>query len=323
MIYVTSGHEHGIGLEVFLKSLSQLPPKIARSCCLLVDQSVLRAQLKLLAWHYTLENAPTSQHFKLHYKGLRRIVTLAGIFLDHYLPRTPRSTAYLRYCLSALKPTTHDILCTLPTSKDQLIWRKPCLGHTEWLRSYFRLPAISMNFKAFNYQILLITDHLPLAKVASAITSDLIVKRVTSSLNGWAQYFTPIEEVYLAGINPHAGENGLLGKEDSQVALAQQRLHKKFPHVKFIGPLPADTMLRAYRPAAAAKQLWVFMYHDQGLTWFKGVCGLKGINLSFGLPFLRLSVDHGTAFSLYGKNTADPTGMAYVLQEAYRISTQI
>ena len=319
MIYVTSGHEKGIGLEVFLKSLRQLPRPVAHHCLLLVDQKVLIKQLKYLAWHYRLAIDPPTQKFQL---ALGKHLSLAGIFLDNFMPARPRSSAYLIYLWQKLRPTAQDIVFTLPTSKDQLFWRKPCLGHTEWLRQYFNLSSISMNFKAPHYQMLLITDHLPLAKVSAAITADLIVKRVTTSLDGWAKYFTPIKEVYVAGINPHAGENGLLGQEDGQVVQAIQRLRRKFPRIKFQGPFPGDTLLRNYHPRKAAQQLWVFMYHDQGLPWFKGVCGLKGINLSFGLPFLRLSVDHGTAFSLYGKNQADPAGTAYVLREAYRIMRQ-
>ncbi|MBP5296430.1 MAG: 4-hydroxythreonine-4-phosphate dehydrogenase PdxA [Bacteriovoracaceae bacterium] len=334
MIYITAGHAQGIGLEVFLKALPNLPSRATPYLCLLTDQKPLQKQLRLLQWPYHLEinkslalspasSRPLSASSSFCLTSPRFKIKLQGFLLDTYRPKMQRSSAMLHFACAQLKLGPGDILFTLPTSKDQLFYHHAHLGHTEWLRSFYQKPNISMNFKADHDQLLLITDHVPLAQVAKKISSTLIVQRVTTSLAGWKKYFTPIKEVYLAGINPHAGEQGLLGQEDQVIRQAIQQLRRRFPQIKFQGPLPGDTMLRAKNKLRAAQQLWVFMYHDQGLTWFKHQHDLAGINLSFGLPYLRLSVDHGTAFDLYGKNQASPVGVTYVLQTAFKIQQRL
>ena len=171
-----------------------------------------------------------------------------------------------------------------------------------------------MVFEFFDDRILLVTDHIPLKDVPRFVTASHILSKVQTTLNGYSSLNTQIQEVVFAGINPHAGEKGLLGNEDSVVKLATREIKNMFPSVHFTGPYSADA-LHFYK-RNNCEQLFVYMYHDQGLPKFKNEYGNMGIHFSFGLPFLRMSVDHGTAFDLYKKNCARYMGMYNLLNRA-------
>ena len=130
-----------------------------------------------------------------------------------------------------------------------------------------------------------------------------------------------IEKVIITGINPHAGESGLIGSEDSVIKKSINELRKRNPKIKFSGPISGDSMHAELKDSK--KELQVFCHHDQALSYFKFKNGIIGINTTFGLNFLRLSVDHGTALGLYGKNEANPLGSYFVLTEAIKIHEKI
>ena len=121
-----------------------------------------------------------------------------------------------------------------------------------------------------------------------------------------------IKEVYFSGINPHCGEDGNISITDIIINAAIKKLVLSFPDIDFHEMLPGDTLHFSIKNK---EQLFVYAFHDQGLAPFKLKYGLTGINLSLGLPFKRVSVDHGTAFNLYGKNQANYNGMLYLLDE--------
>ena len=173
-----------------------------------------------------------------------------------------------------------------------------------------------MVFESLNERILLITDHVPLKEVPNSIDVPLIVSKVQTTLKGYASLKIPIQEVIFSGINPHAGENGILGSEDSVVTHAIQKLGIQFPNINFSGPCSAD-VLHFFKKIHSV-QLFVYMYHDQGLPKFKNEHGTIGIHITFGLPFLRVSVDHGTAFNLYKKDQANYMGMYYLLNRVLK-----
>lgn len=295
MIYVTQGHESGIGLEVFLKSFLLLSAEEKSQVVLIVERDDLNKNFRDLNFN------PQS------FLDLKVFPNSKG---------TPfSSTNSLLTALSLVKPD--DILITLPTSKDQLVYQqKNQAGYTEFFRSYFKNKNISMVFNGLNKNVLLITDHLPLNRVANEITKDKIIEKVSLVLENFPKYFFQIDEVIFSGINPHVGENGILGNEDQVITQAISELRSNYL-IMFSGPFSGDT-LHAHE-ASDKKQLFVYMYHDQGLAPFKSHYGLIGLNISIGLPFLRLSVDHGTAFELYGKNKANISGMLYLLKKALEV----
>jgi 4-hydroxythreonine-4-phosphate dehydrogenase len=300
MIYVTQGHERGIGLEIFLKSFLTLSTVQKRAISLVVNARDFDSNLN------------ASKLTKAQFKELNLIHVDDDVNL-------PASTTTLLHVLKVIKED--DILITLPTSKDQLILNgKNMAGYTEFFRNFYNNPNISMTFKGISQDVLLITDHLALKDVSKTITKKLIIEKTLTTLNFFKKYFYNFEEVIFSGINPHVGENGLLGTEDKCIGEAISVL-KKTESLIFTGPLSGDTLHMAQN--STRRQLFVYMYHDQGLAPFKSHYGLIGLNISMGLPFLRLSVDHGTAFHLHGKNEANITGMMFLLKKSFEVTSYV
>ncbi len=296
MIYVTQGHERGIGLEIFLKSFLLLTTQERKAITLVVDETDLNTNFKDLKLK------------KENFKGL-------NLFHPEKKTGTPSSSSSLLHVLSVITP--NDILVTLPTSKDQLIYNgKSLAGYTEFFREYFKNNNIAMTFKGISQNVLLITDHVALKDVTKTITLDLIVEKTHTALKFYEKYFHAFDEVIFSGINPHVGENGILGSEDKIIGTAINELKKKHT-LLFKGPYSGDTLHMHHDEKK--KQLFVYMFHDQGLSQFKATHGLIGLNISMGLPFLRLSVDHGTAFDLYGKNKANATGLTFLFKQAFEV----
>ena len=122
----------------------------------------------------------------------------------------------------------------------------------------------------------------------------------------------PIKNILVAGLNPHAGEKGLIGHEDKEVEKAVKQLQDK-DNFNVSGPFPGDTILIERKDP---KDMLVYLFHDQGLGIFKGTQGFIGSNITTGLPYPRFSPDHGTSFSLMGKNVADHRGCLFSLNQA-------
>jgi 4-hydroxythreonine-4-phosphate dehydrogenase len=216
---------------------------------------------------------------------------------------------------SAIKTITNDdILITMPTSKNEINdGQKQYSGHTHYFRENVNSSA-SMLFKYKNTYCLLISDHIPLSEVHE-IKPEQFEQCFTQSYNSIQKKFSFNGDVYFAGLNPHAGEDGLLGDEEKKHQQVLDNIaHKYHLNNNFI---PADTI--HYLHSTSRDQLFVYFYHDQGLTFFKNTFGLFGINITLNLPFLRFSVDHGTAFDLYKKNSANFLGTYYVINEALKI----
>ena len=295
MILVTAGHEKGIGLEVFLKSFLSLNSD---------DQKLFKLYTNLDAVSETLN----SLNIKIKNVSKTSIDFGSARLHIHSLDSSsiPLSSQAIHQALKDLQEG--DILFTLPTSKDQTTDEQgnTLSGHTELFRKIFKNQNISMIFNNDNHNVLLVTDHIPLNSVATVITEELIINKIRLTLAEMEKYqISTIRDVYISGINPHCGESGSLGTEDSKVNDAIMELKKIFPSRNFFGPISADTM---HLNTPYEQKLFVYMSHDQGLGVFKSINGLVGMNISLGLPNLRVSVDHGTSFNLFGKGIADYQG---------------
>lgn len=296
-IFVTQGHEKGIGLEVFFKSILFLDPKDIKAITLVGTKDSIKDSL---------------ENLKLSYNIKDNSIELVNVSIKtHFLKKskTSESLGSLDYVLKHIQE--NDILFTLPTSKDQL---GKHAGHTEYFRSHFNKQDLGMFFYSDELKILLLTDHIPLKSVSDVLTTASITSKINTALNSLKKANITIERVLVAGINPHAGEKGIIGKEDSNIETSLRQLKTKHK-ISFSGPYPADTIMIEKK---SNQDLLVFMYHDQGLGIFKTTQGFIGSNITLGLPFLRISPDHGTSFALYGKNIADYRGCLFSLKSALR-----
>lgn len=292
-IYVTQGHENGIGIEIFLKSFAVL-------------SKTKKERIVFIGYRSSLLKTLTDC----------KIPDIIIRDLNVIEPDTFVFSESLSSLLMGMKLTTKDdILITQPTTKDQLFFdNKHHLGHTEFFRYFYKNQNIPMSFIGLQSNTMLLTDHTALKDVIH-LTENEIVEKVKTSLIGFHHLNPKLKDVYFSGINPHAGESGLLGIEDGVISLAIQRLTKELSNFHFHGPLSGDTL----HLNRSENSLLVYAYHDQGLAYFKSQNGLLGINTTFGLPYLRLSVDHGTAFNLYGKNLADFSSMMFLFDFVFKV----
>ena len=179
----------------------------------------------------------------------------------------------------------------------------PFTGHTEFLAELTDTPLPVMMLVAGELRVALASTHMPLSAVPAYISRDLLsaVIEILHDDLSW-KFGIADPEIVVCGLNPHAGENGLLGNEERDViAPVIEELRQK--GLKLRGPLPADT---AFTPASGHKDAVLAMYHDQGLPVLKYAGFGHAVNVTLGLPIIRTSVDHGTAFDIAGTGTADP-----------------
>ena len=195
------------------------------------------------------------------------------------------------------------------------------LGHTDILKRISNAPFVHMGFIGTEFNVVLATGHISISQIPSALNAQALQTALQSAaeLRSYLPAVQSKKPIGVLGLNPHAGEQGMIGNEEVSLwpGLESFARSKK---IKIVGPLVPD--------AAFLKQNWgkysVFLalYHDQGLIPFKCVHGQQsGVHISLGLPFLRTSVDHGTAKDIFGLNKANPNSMIDALKCALRLSS--
>ena len=192
-------------------------------------------------------------------------------------------------------------------------------GHTEYLAALTNTELPVMLLVAGDLRVALASTHLPLRDVADAITAERIL-RVIEVLNIGLQsrFGIAAPKIVVCGLNPHAGERGHLGTEDDEIiAPAVEAMRQKGINVR--GPVPADT---AFTPAAGHADAVLAMYHDQGLPVVKYAGFGHAVNVTLGLPIIRTSVDHGTAFDIAGKGQADPGSLLAAVELAVALASR-
>ena len=222
------------------------------------------------------------------------------------------SLAYIDHALGLIKNKQMHALVTGPVCKETISGLgRTFPGHTEYIADYFNIKKFGMMFVARNLKTVVVTRHMPLAAVSAHVTQKSIETALTLTTQSLKTYFKiPRPVIAVCGLNPHAGEGGAIGKEELTVIKpAINRFRKK--NIGIVGPLPADTV---FHPALARRyDAIVAMYHDQGLIALKALYFNELVNLTIGLPFIRTSPAHGTAFTIAGKNKANPSSMRAAL----------
>ncbi len=206
----------------------------------------------------------------------------------------------------AMKDEHLDILVTSPLHKKNIQSSDfTYTGHTPFLQEFFKLNDVLMLMTAANFRVGLVTEHVPIKNVAELISRERIfgkLKILHASLRRDFDIERP--KIAVLALNPHAGDEGLIGSEEEQFikpAIKEAKQHNMLVN----GPFGADAFFaRGFQHKFDAV---LAMYHDQGLIPFKSLQGAEGINYTAGLPVIRTSPDHGTAFDIAGKNMADPS----------------
>ncbi len=218
----------------------------------------------------------------------------------------------------ALEGRVHAI-ATAPINKEAfalagLPWR----GHTDLLAHLTGAPEVAMMFYSEPIRVVLATVHVPLAEVPKILTKEKMSSVLTLTARELPRFGYPSPKIGVAGLNPHAGEGGLLGTEDRDV-IAPAVESCRAAGLDVQGPFPGDTVfVRAQRNEF---DVVVACYHDQGLIPVKLLAFGKSVNVTLGLPIIRTSVDHGTAFDIAGKGIADPGSLVEAILLASRLAT--
>lgn len=212
-------------------------------------------------------------------------------------------------------------LCTAPIHKKALIdgaaFAYP--GHTEFLAALAGVNRVVMMLASEQLRVVPATIHIALREVPRVLTPELLRETISITADGLRDQFGIAHpRIAVAGLNPHAGEGGAMGHEEGDWIAALINTLSRDDSVTLTGPHPADTLFHA--SARARYDAAICMYHDQALIPIKTLDFDRGVNVTLGLPFIRTSPDHGTAFDIAGQGIANPTSLIEALKTAHRMS---
>jgi 4-hydroxythreonine-4-phosphate dehydrogenase len=279
-IAISIGDLNGIGIQLAIENHHTICELVKPIYC--IDRAML-------------EQAASKLNFSIP-EGFQTLEEIAPCFEIEpgAVSKASGAYAYASFCkaVELAKEDTVDAICTLPIHKKA--WELAGVkykGHTDALRDFFDAKAIMMLGCPKMY-VALYTEHIPLKEVADSINT----KDLTRFLVDFYHTAKPKNTVAVLGLNPHAGDDGVLGDEESMIKEAVLEAHKQLEKQVFTAPLVPDV---AFTPRVRAHYThYIAMYHDQGLAPLKALYFDEGINVSLNLPILRTSVDHGTAFDI-------------------------
>ena len=211
-------------------------------------------------------------------------------------------------------------IATAPVNKEAFrLAGLPWHGHTDLLAHLTGTDHVAMMFYSEALRVVLATIHVPLAAVPSTLTQEVLERTIMLTAMQMPRFGMPAPRIGVAGLNPHAGEHGLFGSEEERVfapaiAACQGR------GVDVTGPFPGDTIF--VRASRGDFDVVIASYHDQGLIPVKLLAFGQAVNVTIGLPIIRTSVDHGTAFDIAGTGTADPGSLITAVKLAARLAAQ-
>ncbi len=320
------GDPCGIGAEIIIKALA--------------DES-LRRRARFVIFGLAEQLAYTADALEIdlpfrreHHEDLRPLpddIVLADydeFVLPAALRREPSrfgGKASMAFCLDAItaaKDRLIDAIVTAPISKAS--WREAGFsrypGHTELLAEKFKAKHVAMMFVAPQLRVVLATIHEALFEIRNRFTIGCVFHPIDLADEALRRWFDlPHPRIAVAGLNPHAGEDGRFGDEENRVITPAIVLASE-AGIRVYGPYPADTVF--VRALAGEFDCVVAMYHDQGLIPIKLLAWREAVNLTLGLPIIRTSPDHGTAFDIAGKNKADPSSMIAAIHLAIDLANK-
>ena len=323
-IGITHGDINGIGYEVILKTLDD--NRLTELCTIIVYGSP-----KVAAYHRKL----TDTNINLNLIGKPadanpsriNIINCCGDEVKVDLGKSTStageaSFAALERATQDLKEGEIDALLTAPINKNNIQSAQFSFpGHTEYLEQLFGQEGDALMILANDkLRIAVVTGHVPISKVSSLLTTEKIITKIEQfNLSLQQDFGISKPRIAVLGLNPHAGDGGVLGSEEQEIIQpAIEQMRDK--GITCFGPLPADGFFGSENYTHYDGIL--AMYHDQGLIPFKTLAMENGVNFTAGLPIVRTSPDHGTAYDKAGKNQANPTSLRQALYMAIDIVKQ-
>jgi 4-hydroxythreonine-4-phosphate dehydrogenase len=319
LIAVTAGEPAGIGPDLCVMLAQRRLPAgiaiIADSNLLAERAHQLGIRLKILEFGSRPRLQPEKNALLVYHVPVNAPVEAGKLDAanSHYVLRT------LEVAADECMRGTFDAMTTAPVHKGVMNDAGIAFtGHTEFLAERTHTPRVVMMLVGGAMRVALATTHLPLRDVPAAITRDSLAETIAilcADLTGRFGIVRP--RVLVAGLNPHAGESGHLGREEIDVIAPVLEALRRNGH-DLIGPLPADTLFNPDKLRTADAVL--AMYHDQGLPVLKHATFGSGVNVTLGLPIVRTSVDHGTALDLAGSGRADVGSLVAAIELASELA---
>ncbi|EZH64767.1 4-hydroxythreonine-4-phosphate dehydrogenase [Bacillaceae bacterium JMAK1] len=321
VIGITMGDAAGVGPEIIVNALQR--PEILEHCL-----PVVIGDLKAI--EKAMKNIGTQLQFQRYHSGIQD--TIEGIpFLDlNLLPNewslgkvsAACGNAAYHYVEKAVQLALNgdiDAICTAPLNKEALhLGGHVYPGHTEILATLTGTDDFSMMLSSPKLNVMHVTTHMGLIDAIQRITPERVLTTIELAHQTLKAMDISSPRIGVCGINPHAGENGLFGYGEEEEKIEPAIKKAKAVGINAVGPLPADTLF--YLAQRGDYDAVIAMYHDQGHAPIK-VLGIDdGVNITIGLPIIRTSVDHGTAFDIAGKNLADEQSMVQALLTAITLA---
>ena len=315
-ILITAGDPSGIGIDLSINlAYKNFPAEIT----VIGSSKVILERAKLLNKKITF-NDKISKH-----NGLGSI-NLVDIDFPHKIspgiPNKKNSSKQLEaldIAIDLMLKKKYDALVTLPINKQILSTKKDkFIGHTEYIAKKCNIKNEVMMLATRKLRVALLTTHHSIKEIPSLITRSKLKKTIEVINNDLKSKFK-IEDprILVTGLNPHAGENGEFGDEERKVILPVINEFKS-KKISIYGPIPADTAF--VNKNIEKYDVFLAMYHDQGLAPFKALSFGKGVNITLGLPFVRTSVDHGTAYNIVGTKKIDSSSFFEAIKMAIKLS---
>ncbi len=320
-IVVTMGDPAGIGPEIVLRAIVSEPVRSMASCRVVGDlpwlerwNHRLRAGARIVPAGVVDESSP--EVVPVHHVPA---LGARGVAVGRVSAAAGRAAlAYLDAALGLLRDGDADALVTAPVSKEAVVRAGVrFVGHTEHLAEATNTKRVAMMFVGGLFRLVLVTRHVPLAEVSQQLTPRRLRDAAELLAQALVRYFgCRRPRIAVCGLNPHAGEAGAMGHEEQRVIEPVLR-RLRAQGWRLEGPMASDALFyNAYRGEYDGI---VCMYHDQALIPLKMAFRDIGINVTLGLPFVRTSPDHGTAFDIAGKGVADPLSMMEAIRLAARM----
>lgn len=319
---ITMGDPGGIGPEIIVKALSCASGKDYFSTVVIGDKVPLEKALRLLKAPEKLKVIESAEESNL-IPSNRAIELIDMKMIRKFKKGKPTaeggraSVSYVKKAVDLILKKQVDGIITAPISKES--WKIGGFewsGHTEFLAELTYTKDYAMMLIGGPLKVILVTIHTPLKKIPTLITEDRILKTIRLTKKACHMLGIKHPRIAVAGLNPHAGEAGLFGDEEIREIIPSIKKAKK-EGIPVSGPYPPDTVF--HKAYTGEFDIIVCMYHDQGLIPLKMVAFDEGVNVTVGLPFIRTSPDHGTAYDIAWKGIANPSSMIEAIKLAARL----
>jgi len=323
IIGITMGDPTGIGPEILVKALSR--KELFQSCRPIVfgDREVLLNTIKRLGLDTLVEvfeKRPEDGYLpqKIFLYPLSQLNVAS---LQFGKPDRKCGEAMVKYIEEAVQWVQGgklDAITTCPINKQAInVAGYPFSGHTELLAHLVQASSVAMMFLGSKWKVVLVTTHLPLKEVSKWITSNRVLSAIRMTDEGLKKYFGITHpKIAVLGLNPHCGEEGLLGEEEKMEILPAIEVGRSIG-MEVEGPFPADSFFDL--SGRYTFDAVISMYHDQGLIPIKMCDFNEAVNFTLGLPFIRTSVGHGTAYDIAGRGLADPNNLLRAVSMAAKL----